>query len=371
MPGATESSFDRKSLTQDLSDYITFTQVADTPEFSVIPKGSINQTKHQTQVDDYGNTDNIAGVVSNADVLAFEDELPDLAYTENFAMKMRETPTIDDMLQNVDENPGMKQGFYAEAVRKAVVRLKHRMIKQFLSGATGAAQSGQTPYSSCSIGGFLQTTAGALVGSQTVPPAFRPDSTQVQNVSLANLASGASATLNSETLLLTILQELFEVTYGLGQFTAFAGSSIKKTISLASIYDFTVSGATVVRRINSENDAVLKTTVDQIHGDFGTIDIIPTPRIMRFDNNGVPTTVATGAGGQIAINGSNSLSASVNIARGSMYILDLSKWALAFKRAPGHRALEDRGGGPRGIVDAIFSIRAKAPNANGAIFCTS
>jgi hypothetical protein len=369
MPGAVESGFDRKSMTQDLSDYITFTQVADTPEFSVIPKGSINQTLHQTQIDDYGNTDNITGVLSNADVTSFEDELPDLGYTQNYAMKMRETPTIDDMLQNVDENPALKQGFYAEAVRKAVVRLKHRMIKQFLSGAVGVAQSGSTPYQSCGIGGFMQTTAGTLIGAQTVPVGFRPDATQVQNVSLANLASGASATLNSEDLLLTILQELFEVTYGLGQFTAFAGSSIKKTISLASIYDFSVTGATAVRRINSDNDAVLKTTVDQIHGDFGTIDIIPTPRIMRFDNNGVNTSI--GGSTSVSINGSTGLTATVNIPRGSMFILDLSKWALAFKRAPGHRSLEDRGGGPRGIVDAIFSIRAKAPNANGAIFCTS
>jgi hypothetical protein len=57
--------------------------------------------------------------------------------------------------------------------------------------------------------------------------------------------------------------------------------------------------------------------------------------------------------------------------RGSGYILDLTKWGLAFKRKPGHKPLEDKGGGPRGIVDMIFGLRAKCPKANGAILVSS
>ena len=44
---------------------------------------------------------------------------------------------------------------------------------------------------------------------------------------------------------------------------------------------------------------------------------------------------------------------------------------LAFKRKPGHKPLEDKGGGPRGIVDMIFGLRAKCPKANGAILVSA
>ena len=60
MPGLIQTS--KKPVVQDLSDYMTNIQRADTPLFSMIPKDTINQTLFQTQVYDYGDTDDISGV---------------------------------------------------------------------------------------------------------------------------------------------------------------------------------------------------------------------------------------------------------------------------------------------------------------------
>lgn len=347
MPALIESDIDRKSLRQDLSDYFTFLQHEETPELSILPKTTVNQTKFQDQVDDYGDTSNIEGVLSNDDATSFTNQLANMGYVENFAMKMRETAAVDDMAQNVDENPALASGYMAQAVRKAVVRLKHRMAKQILSLIEGRQQSGANTYRSCAIGGFIKS--GAPSGDQAVPSIARPAAAQIYTDTVANLQPGGATPI--EGVLKNIMQEIYEASFGQGNFKAIFGSSLKKLVSDISIYEANVSGATVVRRINSDNDAEISATVDRIKGDFGAIDIIPSVRVRRVD--------------------ASNAAVSDTLARNSGYILDPQKWGLAFKRTPNFRSLEDKGGGPRGIVEAIYGLRALFPKGNGAILPAS
>lgn len=334
MPGLIETN--QVGAREDLSDYIVNIERTDTPLFTMIPKDTVNKTHFETQVDDYGATDDITGVTSSADAVSFDNMVENRGLIENYVMKMWEKPMVDDFSENVNENPALSEGEYVESVRKAIVRLKFRVEKLAMSQVQAVAQTGATPYRTCSMFGFL--TSAAPTGAQTVPERFRTPSAQRYTSTVAAL---------DEEDLHDLLQEVFESTNGQGKFTGIVGSELKQRISSFSIYRANVSSNTFVRQINNPASDTLTWMVDVLVGDFGQIDLVPSTRINYFDADGVAT--------------------SSTIRRGSGLILDLSKWGLAFKRKPGHKRLEDKGGGPRGIVDTIFGIRCKSPKSNAPI----
>lgn len=334
MPGLIETG--QVGKRQDLSDYIVNIERTDTPLFTAIPKDTVNKTHFETQVDDYGETTDMDGVASNEDAETFDNMVENRGIIENYVMKMWEKPMVDDFSENVNENPALAEGEYVESVRKAIVRLKFRVEKRLMSQLEASVQGNGTVYGTCGIYGFLK--AAAPTGSQTVPERFRLSSDQRYTSTVAAL---------DEEDLHNLLQEMFENTHGQGKFTGFVGSELKQRISSFSIYRADVSSNTIVRRISVKDAQKLEWMVDVIVGDFGQIDLVPTTRINHFDSAGAATSSA--------------------IRRGSGLILDLSKWGLAFKRKPGHKRLEDKGGGPRGIVDTIFGLRCKSPKANAPI----
>jgi hypothetical protein len=326
---------------QDLSNYITNIQREETPLFSMLPKDTVSKTTFETQVDDYGDTNDLAGVGSSEDADSFQNQAENRGIIENSVMKMWEKPGVDDFSENVNENPALQEGEYANSVRKATVRLKFRAEKVAMSLLQATKQDGTgTKYRTCSIGGFLSTSAPT--GTQVIPSRYRVPSAQYYASTLAAL---------TEDTIHNILQEIFEQTSGAGDFVMPCGSELKQKVSSFSIYRPDLTSNTVVRNINNQNNATLDQTVDFLVGDFGRVKLVPVTRMAWV--------TAAGADNADAIR------------RGSGYILDLKMWGLAFKRKPGHKRLEDKGGGPRGIVDMIWAIRCKNPLGNGAIVVTS
>lgn len=320
---------------QDLSAYITNIQREETPVFTMLPKDTVSKTTFETQVDDYGDTDDLEGVGSSEDADSFQNENENRGIIENSVMKMWEKPGVDDFAENVNENPALDSE-YAESVRKATVRLKFRAEKVIMSQREASKQDGSgTKYNSCAIGGFLKV--GAPSGTQVVPSRYRLPSAQAYTDTLANL---------TEDDVHDILQEIFEQTNGAGNFVFLQGSELKQKCSSWSIYRPDLASNSVVRNINNENNRTLEQVVDFLVGDFGRVKLVPVTRMRWQDSSKAATSTA--------------------LRRGSGWILDLKMWGLAFKRKPGHRKLEDKGGGPRGIVDMIFALRCKNPLGNGA-----
>lgn len=338
MPGLIETA--QVGVRQDLSDYIVQIQQEDTPLFSMLPKDTVRAATFDTQVDDYGDTDNIDGVGSNEDASTFKNMAENRGTISNSVMKMWELPMVDDFAENVNENEALPKGEYTEAVRKATVRLKFRAEKLLMSRVEAQKQTNGTKYRTCSIGGFVNSSAPT--GTQTVPSAFRTPSAQIYTSTLAAL---------TEADITKILQEIFESTNGMGKFTGFFGSELKRTVSTWQMYSPTVSNFTSIRYINQDVARTLETRVDILSGDFGTVTLIPTTRIGCFDSSAASVASA--------------------LRRKQGLILDITRWGLAFKRKPGHKAIENKGGGPRGMVDMIFGLRCKAPKCNGAVYCSS
>lgn len=339
MPGMMEPQ--QVGKRQDLSNYITNIQREETPLFTMLPKDTVSKTTFETQVDDYGDTNDLEGIGSAADADAFQNESENRGIIENSVMKMWECPGVDDFAENVNENPALQAGEYANAVKKATVRLKFRIEKQIMSQREASKQDGSgTKYNSCSIGGFLKTSAPT--GTQVIPTRFRLPAAHEYTSTLAAL---------TEANIHDILQEIFEQSNGAGDFTFVQGSELKQKVSSFSIYRPDLASNTVVRQINSDNNKTLQTTVDFLVGDFGRVKCVPVTRMRWQTSTGADATDAQ--------------------RRGSGYVLDLSMWGLAFKRKPGHRRLEDKGGGPRGIVDAIYGLRCKNPLGNGSVVISS
>lgn len=321
---------------QDLSDYVVNIQRTATPLLTELPKDDVHKTNFETQVDDYGDTDDVSGVGSSEDADSFHNEVENRALIENTVMKMWENPGVDDFAENVNENPAVSSE-YANAVKKAVVRLKFRIEKRLLSQMEGAKQDGTgAKYATCSIGGFLKSAAPT--GTQVVPTRYRTPAAQLYTSTVA---------LITEDAIHDILQEIFEATFGTGVFKGYLGSELKQKVSLMSIYRPDVASNTNMRKFDQSEGTTIETVVDVLVGDFGRVDLVPITRMRYFDGTGAATTTAQ--------------------RRGSGYILDLEMWGLAFKRRPGHKPLQDKGGGPRGIVDTIFGLRCKNPVGNGAI----
>lgn len=337
MPGMIETT--QVGKRQDLSSYITNIERTATPLFTMIPKDDVHKTTFETQVDDYGETNDITGVASSSDATSFSNQAENRGIIENSIQKMWENPMVDDLAEHVNENPAIRGGEYTEAVRKAIVRLKFRVEKKLLSRTQAKKQgvSGAAAYETCSIGGFV--TAGAPTGTQVVPERFRTPS--------AHLYTGTVADVTEDTVQ-NMMQEIFEATHGQGSFTGVLGSELKQKHSSFSIYRPDLASNTVIRQMNNKDNRTLETMVDVIRGDFGTVALLASTRVNHFDGSGVAT--------------------SDTIRRGSGFILDLKMWGLAFKRRVGHKPLQDQGGGPRGIVDTIFGLRCKNPVCNGAFY---
>ena len=95
--------------------------------------------------------------------------------------------------------------------------------------------------------------------------------------------------------------------------------------------------------LNQKDENKIVSTVDIFEGDFGTLELIPSLFLAQD---------ATGASASAVKNG-----------RG--YVLDMDMVELRYNRKPRYQELEDRGGGSRGIVDAICALCVKSPLALG------
>ena len=318
---------------QDLSAYITNIERENYPVLAMLPtdKEPVNTT-FETQVDDYGTTNNLDGVPVGQDATDFQNQAANRGIITNRVMKMWQNPMVDDFAENVSENPALSSE-YTEAVRKSIVRLKMLQEKRLLSEREAENNNPSAGYGTCGFFGFLKDTAPT--GVQLVPERFRLAAAQRYTSTL---------TLLTEEVLQDRLQELFENTHGSGSYDGIFGSELKQKISFMSVYRPDVANNTIVRRLDQAANGTLNATVDILSGDFGTVRAHASTRVRTQDVTGAAVSSV--------------------LSRGSGLILSMDAWALAHKRKPGHRKLEDAGGGPRGIVDVIFGLRCKAPKAN-------
>jgi len=316
-------------IRQDLSDLIAVVDAKTCPVVSTAKKGSepINPLT-QWQADAFAATTVPSGVLSNADVSSsdFIDNAANRAILSARVQKFREVPSVDDLAQNVSEVAGVgKKREMARAVTKSLEQIKRGMEAAFCSDQESQEQSGSDPYLTRGLGKWIQN------GAQTDLPVNSNYRTPT-----ASIVTTATASL-TESNVQDMLQSIYEQTGKVSTYSLICGPALKRAFTGFTRTQFASTNvAAAIRTLNQDAEAKkLTSTVDIFEGDFGTLELIPSLFLAK------------------------DASSSEQLSRG--YVLDMDMIELRYNRKPRFQELEDRGGGSRGIVDAICALCVKSP----------
>jgi hypothetical protein len=328
-------------IRQDLSDLIAVVDAKSTPVVSMAKKGAepINPLT-QWQVDSFNTTTLTSGILSDADVTSsdFIDNAANRALLSARIQKFREVPSVDDLAQNVSEVAGIgKRREMAKAVTKSLEQLKRKMEATFCSDQESREQASTDAYLTRGLGKWIQNGAQSDL---PVASAYRTPTASINTTATASL---------TEANVQDMLQSIYQQTGKVQKFQLICGPNLKRAFTGFTRTQFASTNvAAAIRTLTQSAEAKKFTnTVDIFEGDFGTLELIPSLFLGIADPN----------------------VAAVNLARG--YVLDMDMVELRYNRKPRYQELEDRGGGSRGIVDAICALCVKNPLGLGKFAATT
>jgi hypothetical protein len=321
-------------IRQDLSDLIAVVDAKSCPVVSMAKKGAepINPLT-QWQADAFG-APTLAGVLSNSDVSAsdFEDQAANRVLLSARIQKFRRVPSVDDLAQHVSEVAGIgKKKEMARAVSKSLEMLKRDMEATFCSDQNSREQSGSNAYLTRGLGRWIQN---GEQGDLPVNANYRTPTGSINATATASL---------TENNIQDMLQSIYSQTGKVSTYSLVCGPTLKRQFTSFTRTQFASTNvASAIRVLNQKDENKLVSSVDIFEGDFGTLELIPSLFLAA----------------DAAVN-----AAAVQNGRG--YVLDMDMVELRYNRKPRFQELEDRGGGPRGIVDAICALCVKSPLALG------
>lgn len=323
-------------LREDLADVISVIDQKNTPVTSRIKSGSdlTNGSVFSWQADSY-NDPSFDGVLTNADVTTFDDPAKNRVLLSGRAQKFRRSIKVDDFAQNVDNIAGVgKKKEMARGVSRALIELKRDMESAFCSDNESQEQAGTSPYKTRGLGKWIQAAAQTDL---PVPSAFRTPSASVNTTGTSTL---------TESDVAAVLQSVYEQTGTIDTMDLVTGPNLKKRFSEFTRYSSGSNTALSTRQYTASlNDRTVISTVDTYIGDFGTINLVPT------------------------LFNAKDQAAAVQSARG--YLLNMDMLESRYGRRPRFQELEDQGGGPRGLVDAIAALVCWNPKGLGKFSAAS
>jgi hypothetical protein len=323
-------------LREDLADVISVIDQKNTPVTSRIKAGSdlSNGSVFSWQADSY-NDPSFDGVLTNADVTTFDDPAKNRVLLSGRAQKFRRSIKVDDFAQNVDNIAGVgKKKEMARGVSRALIELKRDMESAFCSSNDSQEQSGTNPYKTRGLGSWISSSAQTDL---PVPASFRTPSASINTTATSSL---------TESDVAAVLQSVYEQTGTIDTMDLVTGPNLKKRFSEFTRYSSGSNTALSTRQYTASlNDRTVISTVDTYIGDFGTINLVPT------------------------LFNAKDAAAAVQSARG--YLLNMDMLESRYGRRPRFQELEDQGGGPRGLVDAIAALVCWNPKGLGKFAATS
>ena len=327
-----------KGQREDLSDAMVLIEPGDTPLFSLSKKSAEpTNVLFQWPADRY-NDPQTAGVLANDDVSSFDDQHANRELLSGRIQKVRRSFQVDDLVENVADLAGVgRKKAFAKAGAKALVELKIDIEAIMGSDNDSVVQSGSTPYRTRGIGSWISATAQNDTAT-AVPAAFRTPAASINTTATGSL---------TESGVIDVLESIFKVRRARRNYDLVCGTSLKRAFTnFIRTQTGSSSVMSTVRTFNSnvENKKIVN-TIDIYEGDFGVLSLH------------VSTYLANGA------------AAAVSAARG--YVLDMDLVSIGFNRKPRMEELEDRGGGRRGFVDAIFGVAVANPSVLGKFAATT
>lgn len=319
---------------EDLADVIHVADARTTPLISMIPKGKeITNPLMQWQADDYPDP-SFGGVVDEQDVETFENLSPNRAILSGRVQIFERKPKVSRLANTTDVAGIGKKKEFAKQVSKALVLIKRDMESAFCSDQDSRAGTGAVGYRTRGIGSWIASSAQTdlPVDSNYLTPAASIDSTAI--------ASQDEEGVND------VLESIYSETGVAKRMVLLAARKLKRRITQFSIWQPDVSATVSALRTYQQSDnKQIVATIDFLEGDFGSLEI-HLSNFLAQDQ-----------------------AAASQIRRG--YVLDMDLLELRYNVMPNFRELENKGGGPRGIVEAIAGLVCGSPLALGKFNPTS
>ena len=327
-----------KGLREDLSDLIAVVDAKSKPLLALAKKGAelVNPDVFSWQADGY-NAPSFSGVMAGDDVSAWDSPAAQRAKLSGRCQKFRRSIMVDDFAANISDVAGVgRKKEMARGAAKSIEELGRDIEAAFCSDSDSVQQSGaSTPYRTRGLGAWI---ASAAQTDLPVPSDYR---------SVASAISSTATDSITEGSIQNLLQAIYEQTGTVKNLVLLCGPTLKRRFT-----EFTrtqAGSANVALNVKTFTQGAaekkITSTIDMFEGDFGSLQLLPS---LLLAQDGV---------------------AAVQSRRG--YILDPEMVEVRYGRRPAFRELEDRGGGPRGIIDAIAGLVCHNPRGFGKIASTA
>jgi hypothetical protein len=327
-----------KGLREDLSDLIAVVDAKSKPLLALAKKGAelVNPDVFSWQADGY-NAPSFAGVMAGDDVSAWDSPAAQRAKLSGRCQKFRRSIMVDDFAANISDVAGVgRKKEMARGAAKSIEELGRDIEAAFCSDSDSVQQTGaSTPYRTRGLGSWI---ASAAQSDLPVPADYR---------SVAGAISTTVTDSITEGSIQNLLQAIYEQTGTVKNLVLLCGPTLKRRFT-----EFTrtqAGSANVALNVKTYNtpaaDRKITSTVDVFEGDFGSLQLLPSLLLAQDQN------------------------AATQSRRG--YIIDPDMVEVRYGRRPAFRELEDRGGGPRGIIDAIAGLVVHSPRGLGKIASTA
>lgn len=318
-------------------DIISRIDARKTPVQSIAPKGPpVTNTLIEWTADTHQEPDQTMAWEDGKDVDSFDNAVPDRGMIRTYAMKILDAAQASDFAENVSDVAGLSKGEIAEAIMKKATRIA-RAIEGFmcsdLEAQVGAAG---TPYRGRGLGTWIQNGAQTVL---EVPSQFRTPTTSINTTTVANL---------TESNVNDVLESVWKQTGEIDNLQLVCGATLKRQFTSFTTRTSGATGAPQIRAYTSDFKGKLDSVVTQYNGDFGVLNLIPTT-FNAHPNFGGSTTLSPLRG----------------------YVFPTKALKMSVKRLPKAKLLEDRGGGPRFLIDWVGAWWVENPLGCGKFAATS
>lgn len=337
MPLLTINDQISKGLREDLSDLIAVVDAKSKPLLALAKKGAelVNPDVHSWQADGY-NTPSFDGVLSSDDVSTYDSPAAQRAKLSGRCQKFRRSIMVDDFAANISDVAGVgRKKEMARGAAKSIEEIGRDIEAAFCSDRDSQQQSGSNPYRTRGLGAWI---ASAAQSDLPVDSNYRTPAGSITSTATDSITEGSIQNL---------LQSIYEQTGTVKNLVLLCGPTLKRRFTE---FTRTQAGSTnVALNVKTYNtdaaDKKITATIDMFEGDFGSLQLLPS---LLLAQDGL---------------------AAVQSRRG--YIIDPEMVEVRYGRRPAFRELEDRGGGPRGIIDAIAGLVVHSPKGFGKIASTA
>lgn len=318
---------DQVGKRQDLSNIIAVADAKNTPVISMLPKGKkIENMMFSWQADGY-DAPKTTGVPEGKDVSETEDAAKNRREIYGRAQRWWRVPKVTTEAETVSVVAGVPSEM-ARAKTKKTVEIKRDM--EATSVSDNDSQPGNGGEIASQMRGFGKWIQNGAQGDLPVDVLYRTPTTSIFTGNLSAF---------TEDVFSGLLQSRYNETGHADELIGIFGTDLKRAVSNMSRWDVDKAGYGHVRMFNNTaSEGTLYNKIDIFESDFGLVKIMPPHSFLP------------------------------NTGRG--YILDLDMVEIRPHTNPNSRDLENRGGGPTALIDAIASMVVKNPLAHCKIDAT-